>query len=206
MQSSAEQQVGAGFRKCSPPLLSTNRNENAAVRNQDHLTYEDLLQIVELIKSSSQFSEFHLKIGDIEVDLRRGGEPRAAPVAESPAPAAAARSSQVGAGGLTVQAGAPARGSGATGTPAAPEQTWPEGSIVLRSPMVGTFYRAPEPGAPPFAEVGQAVALDATVCIIEVMKLMNSIPAGASGVVTHILVDDAAAVEYGQPLIVLRPH
>lgn len=176
------------------------------MRSQDHLTYEDLLQIVELIKSSSQFSEFHLKIGDIEIDLRRGGEPRAAPVAGSPAPPAVPRGGQVGAGEPMVQPGAPARASAAPAAPTASEQAWPEGSIVLRSPMVGTFYRAPEPGAAPFAEVGQVVALDATVCIIEVMKLMNSIPAGASGVVTHILVDDAAAVEYGQPLIVLRPH
>ncbi|HVC10301.1 MAG TPA: hypothetical protein VNE59_01570, partial [Burkholderiales bacterium] len=79
------------------------------MRSQDHLTYEDLLQIVELIKSSSQFSEFHLKIGDIEIDLRRGGEPRAAPVAGSPAPPAVPRGGQVGAGEPMVQPGAPAR-------------------------------------------------------------------------------------------------
>jgi acetyl-CoA carboxylase biotin carboxyl carrier protein len=71
--------------------------------------------------------------------------------------------------------------------------------------MVGTFYRAPQPGAPPFVEVGHAVTPDAVVCIIEVMKLLNSIPAGAEGTVTHILVEDAAAVETGQPLIVLEP-
>jgi acetyl-CoA carboxylase biotin carboxyl carrier protein len=69
--------------------------------------------------------------------------------------------------------------------------------------MVGTFYRAPEPGAHPFVEVGQRVEADTVVCIIEVMKLMNSIPAGCAGVVTHILVEDAQPVEYGQVLVVI---
>jgi len=71
--------------------------------------------------------------------------------------------------------------------------------------MVGTFYRAPEPGAPPFVEVGQQVEPDTVVCIIEVMKLMNSIPAGTRGTVLHILVAEAAPVEAGQALIVLQP-
>lgn len=71
--------------------------------------------------------------------------------------------------------------------------------------MVGTFYRAPEPGAAPFTEVGRAVGEDDVVCIIEVMKLMNSIPAGARGTVTHILVEDGASVEAGQAMIVLTP-
>ncbi len=84
--------------------------------------------------------------------------------------------------------------------------TWPEDSIVIRSPMVGTFYRSPAPGATPFVEVGQAVEPETTVCIIEVMKLMNSIAAGAHGTVVQVLVDDAALVEAAQPLIVLRPR
>ena len=71
--------------------------------------------------------------------------------------------------------------------------------------MVGMFYRAPEPGATPFVKVGQRIAADATVCIIEVMKLMNSIRAGSSGVVTHVLVTDGEAVEFGQSLVVIDP-
>jgi len=71
--------------------------------------------------------------------------------------------------------------------------------------MVGTFYRSPEPGAKPFVEVGQTVTPDTTVCIIEVMKLMNSLSAGSSGRVTHLLVDDAEAVDMGQALIVIDP-
>ena len=72
--------------------------------------------------------------------------------------------------------------------------------------MVGTFYRASEPRAEPFVEVGQVVDSDTIVCIIEVMKLMNSIPAGRRGTVMQILVADAAPIENGQPLIVLRPE
>ena len=71
--------------------------------------------------------------------------------------------------------------------------------------MVGTFYRAPAPGAPPFVEVGQAVKPDAVVGIIEVMKLMNSISADVHGTVAQILVGDAALVEAGQALIVIQP-
>ncbi len=76
----------------------------------------------------------------------------------------------------------------------------------MRSPTVGTFYRAPLPGAEPFVQPGQRVEADTIVCIIEVMKLMNSIPAGCAGTVTHVLVGDAEPVEYGQPLIVIDPR
>ena len=71
--------------------------------------------------------------------------------------------------------------------------------------MVGTFYRAPAPGAPPFVEVGAKVEPDDVVCIIEVMKLMNSIRAGRRGRVVEILAENAELVEYGQPLIVIEP-
>ena len=76
----------------------------------------------------------------------------------------------------------------------------------IRAPMVGTFYRAPEPGSPPFTDRGRRVEPDTIVCIIEVMKLMNSVASGASGTVMDILVDDASPVEFGQPLIVLEPR
>jgi acetyl-CoA carboxylase biotin carboxyl carrier protein len=145
------------------------------------LTYEDLLQIVELIKSTSHFSEFRLKVGDIEVSLRRAGG--AAPMQRNDT------------------AEVPVK---------APEKTekrqFPQGVHLVRSPMVGTFYRAPQPGQPAFVEVGQPVEPDTTVCIIEVMKLMNSIPAGASGVVKEIVVDNTSAVEYGEVLMVIEPR
>jgi acetyl-CoA carboxylase biotin carboxyl carrier protein len=71
--------------------------------------------------------------------------------------------------------------------------------------MVGTFYRAPEPGAPPFVEISQEVEPESIVCIIEVMKLMHSIPAGCKGRVTHIGPQDGEPVQFGQVLLVIEP-
>ena len=75
---------------------------------------------------------------------------------------------------------------------------------TLTSPMVGTAYRSPEPGASPFVEVGAKVSEGQTVLVIEAMKTMNQIPAHRSGTVTRILVEDAQPVEYGEPLIVIE--
>ncbi|HYM48052.1 MAG TPA: acetyl-CoA carboxylase biotin carboxyl carrier protein [Burkholderiaceae bacterium] len=155
----------------------------------EHLTYDDLLCIVQLIKSTEHFSEFRLKVGEIELELRRRRAAGAAMPAS--APGAANRIESMPAADQA--------------KPAEARATWPEGSVIIRSPMVGTFYRSPAPGATPFVEVGQAVEPDTTVCIIEVMKLMNSIAAGAHGTVVQVLVDDSALVEAAQPLIVLRP-
>lgn len=143
------------------------------------LTYEDLLQIVELIKSASHFSEFRLKVGDIEVSLRRG-DGAATPGAAPQQPAAAPQPSV--------------------------DRKFPEGLAVVRAPMVGTFYRAQSPGAPPYVEVGSAVEPESQVGIIEVMKLMNAIEAGARGVVKEILAANAEPVEHGQPLMLIEPR
>lgn len=163
----------------------------------EQLTYDDLLRIVELIKSSERFSEFRLKVGDIEIELRRRGA-AGTPAPTVPSPLTTAPLVD------PVPAGRQAEAPRASVEPRA-AATWAEGSIVIRSPMVGTFYRAPEPGVPPFVEKGQAVEPGTTVCIVEVMKLLNSIPAGAYGTVAQVLVDDAEPVEAGQPLIVLQP-
>ena len=148
------------------------------------LTYAELLQILELIKSTSHFAEIHLKVGDIEIDISRSAtQPSCsatAGVAQPPVAAGKARPE--------------------------PTPVWPANSILVRSPMVGTFYRAPSPGAPPFVEVGQTVEADTTVCIIEVMKLMSSIPAGARGTITHILAENAELVVHDQILMVIAPR
>jgi acetyl-CoA carboxylase biotin carboxyl carrier protein len=78
----------------------------------------------------------------------------------------------------------------------------PQGHVVT-SPMVGTFYRAPSPGADPFVQVGDTVKEGQTICIIEAMKLLNEIECDKAGVVKEILVDNGQAVEYGQPLFVI---
>ena len=72
--------------------------------------------------------------------------------------------------------------------------------ILAVAPTIGTFYRAPGPGAPPFVEVGSRVEPDTIVCIIEVMKMMNSVPAGLAGTIAEIHVENAEPVEYAQPL------
>jgi len=84
--------------------------------------------------------------------------------------------------------------------PAAPQL--PQGHVVT-SPMVGTFYRAPSPGAAPFVNVGDTVKEGQTVCIIEAMKLLNEIESDKAGVIKEILVENGQAVEYGQPLFVI---
>lgn len=88
--------------------------------------------------------------------------------------------------------------------PAAPaEAAEPEGHVV-KSPMVGTFYRAPSPGAKAFIEVGQTVSAGDTLCIIEAMKLLNEIESDATGTVKAVLVENGQPVEYGQPLFVIE--
>lgn len=80
----------------------------------------------------------------------------------------------------------------------------PQTGHVVKSPMVGTFYRASAPGAKPFAEVGQAVKEGDTICIVEAMKILNEIETDKGGTITQILVENGQAVEYGQPLFIIE--
>ena len=148
-------------------------------------TYDDLREIVELLRATNRFSEFRLRSGDIEVEVKRANGAAVA----SP---------------LTREEAKP-EVKGPEPVKAAPAEL-PPGLTLVRAPMVGTVYRAPAPGAAPFVEVGAKVGADTTVCIIEVMKLMNTIPAGCAGVVTHVLAHNAQAVEAGQPLFAIRPE
>jgi acetyl-CoA carboxylase biotin carboxyl carrier protein len=91
---------------------------------------------------------------------------------------------------------------GAAPAAAPAEPAAPEGHVV-KSPMVGTFYRAPSPGAPPFVEVGSQVKEGETLCIIEAMKLLNEIESDKTGVVKEILVENGQPVEFGEPLFVI---
>ena len=165
-------------------------------------TYDDLLAIVRLIESGSRFSEFRLRSGDIEVDIKRTNDAAREPVITGAADAAMA-GDPIG----PEPPGLPTAGAGSAAVAAA-GATIPElvpGTHVIRSPMVGTFYRAPDPGAPPFVEEGTHVKPDTIVGMIEVMKLMNSVTAGISGVVTHVLAENAHMVEFGQPLVAIKP-
>jgi acetyl-CoA carboxylase biotin carboxyl carrier protein len=93
--------------------------------------------------------------------------------------------------------------SGGTPEPAASAPPEPSGHS-LKSPMVGTFYRSPSPGAPSFVDVGQAVTKGQTLCIIEAMKLLNEIESDASGTIKAILVENGQPVEYGQALFIIE--
>jgi acetyl-CoA carboxylase biotin carboxyl carrier protein len=79
------------------------------------------------------------------------------------------------------------------------------GEVVVKSPIVGTFYRAPDPNSPAFASVGDVVRVGQVLCIIEAMKLMNEIEAGTAGEVVKVHVENGQPVQYGDPLFTLRP-
>jgi acetyl-CoA carboxylase biotin carboxyl carrier protein len=109
----------------------------------------------------------------------------------------------------TPQPALPAGSSAASGTPTGEREALrpPGGGLKeIKSPMVGTFYKAPEPGADPYVKVGSRVTIGQTVCIIEAMKIMNEIEAEITGVVREILVEDAQPVEFGQVLYRVDPN
>ena len=139
-------------------------------------------KLIELMEESD-ITEMEVREGDDMVRICRGGAPSAVP-ATAPAPAAATA--------------APVTHT----IPAAAAPAVPEGE-VLPAPMVGTFYRAPAPGADPFVDTGQDVKEGDTLCIIESMKMMNHIKAERAGRIVAILVENEEPVEFDQPLFVL---
>jgi len=149
-----------------------------------------LKKLIDLVQESG-IAELEITEGEERVRIARGGAVSVTPLAAGAAPVAAAP--------LPVAAGAPAP---ATAVAAAPAEVAPEGHVV-KSPMVGTFYRAPSPDAKPFVEVGATVKAGETICVLEAMKLMNEIEADASGTVKAILVENGQPVEYGQALFII---
>ncbi|HEX3238643.1 MAG TPA: biotin/lipoyl-containing protein [Solirubrobacterales bacterium] len=127
--------------------------------------------------------------------------PAAAPVA--PAPAVSSGGGAVG-GPAAEEALATGGGGGSPAATGPAEET--ARGTKIESPSVGLFWRAPSPGAPPFVEVGGRVAAGETVAIVEVMKLMNHVSSPVDGVVTAILIENGAAVEFGQAIVVVDPE
>ncbi|CAB4932402.1 unannotated protein [freshwater metagenome] len=161
------------------------------------LSPEDIRALISAFQSSD-WDEMSLQYGDTRLDLTRNGHP---PVGRQNAPVAAAPAAPVAApvaASAPVAPAAPAAPSGPTSV------AHPDGHKVT-SPSLGLFWRSPQPGAPAFVEVGQQVDAEDTVCIVEVMKLMNHVKAGVSGKVVAILVDNGAMVEFGQTLVVIEP-
>jgi acetyl-CoA carboxylase biotin carboxyl carrier protein len=156
---------------------------------------KDIKAIIDLMKKNS-VSEFELEKQDFKIRLKRGanGGGTGASYDESVVAYSAQATSRPAA--LPAAAVAPALQAA---TPPAP----PEAEV--KSPMIGTFYRAPSPESASYVEIGTEVNPDTVVCIIEAMKVMNEIKAEAKGVITEVLVENAKPVEFGQPLFKLRP-
>jgi len=144
-----------------------------------------LKKLIDLVEESG-IAELEITEGEEKVRISRGGTQAAALPAVAPV--------------MGAPVAAPAAVPAAAAEAAAPAQA--EGH-VLKSPMVGTYYRASTPGGKPFVEVGQTVNEGDTVCIIEAMKLLNEIEADRSGVIKAILVENGQPVEYGHPLMVI---
>jgi acetyl-CoA carboxylase biotin carboxyl carrier protein len=154
-----------------------------------------LKTLIDLV-AESNISELEITEGDGQVRIVKAPPPPPAPINYHAMPAPMMQ--QAPAMPAPVAPAAPAAAGEA---PAAPGV--PEGHVVL-SPMVGTFYRAPQPGADPFVQVGDTVSEGDTLCIIEAMKLLNEIEADKSGRVKAILVENGQPVEFGQPLFVIE--
>lgn len=147
-------------------------------------------KLIELLEESG-IAEIEIKEGEESVRISRYSQHAAPVVMQAPAPAP----------GALAAAAAPVAAAPAASAPGA--EARPTGHTV-DSPMVGTFYRAPTPGAKPFVEVGQRVNLGDTLCIIEAMKMLNQIEADKAGVIGAVLVENGQPVEFGQPLFVIE--
>jgi acetyl-CoA carboxylase biotin carboxyl carrier protein len=146
----------------------------------EKLPFEEIERLVDLVREKG-IGEVSVRQGDVEITVKARPE-AAAPAATAPA--------------VSEDASEP-------GDPSAAER---DGLHPIRSPLVGTFYRAPAPGENPYVEVGDKVRAGEVLCIVEAMKLMNEIASDVSGEVVEVLAENAAGVEYDQPLFYLRPE
>ncbi len=160
-----------------------------------NMDVDEIKALIELFERSS-LTELTLERGGARLVLKR----------ETSAPVVPAAFSAASAG--TTEAGAGADPGAAGKAEAKEKEQAKEEALegyVVRSPIVGTFYRRPAPDEDPYVEVGDEVRAGDVVCIVEAMKVMNEVRTERAGVVKAILVEDAAPVEYGQPLIVIEP-
>jgi acetyl-CoA carboxylase biotin carboxyl carrier protein len=163
------------------------------------LTARDVAEIARLLEESD-FEELHIEHEGFKLTLKRGAPARSEPASTATAAASTAAASATSPAPVTATPTAtPAARPRDSGAPAA------TGLLEVPAPLLGTFYRAPKPGAPPYIELGSAVQEDTIIGIIEVMKLMNTVRAGTRGTVAEILAQDGALVEYGQVLLRISP-
>ncbi len=154
----------------------------------------DIRKLKELVRLmvTNDLTELDLRDSDEQVTLRRRGPDQTPQLVTGPTHSVAA---------------APIASPGETTTAVAGAEPDPaeQGLITIETPMVGTFYSAPNPDAPPFVTVGAAVEPEAVVCLVEAMKIFNEIKAGCSGTIEKVLVSNSEAVEFGQALFLVRP-
>ena len=156
------------------------------------LSEDDVLHILKLI-DESQFDYFQLEVGDLKITVSKGDP---IPVAAAPQPAAATASTIAP---RTAPAAAP------LAKPEAPKAApIPPGMAPITAPILGTFYVAPEPGAPPFVKVGDTITDDTTVGLIEVMKVFSSVRSAVKGVVAEVVAQNGQFVEHGQTLFLVK--
>jgi acetyl-CoA carboxylase biotin carboxyl carrier protein len=160
---------------------------SAAENPGDLFNVKKVRRLIELMKEHD-LSEIDLKQADHRVRIKRGGEV----IATTSAPVIHA-------------APTAARPAAAASDASARQSAADAGMLVIKSPMVGTFYKASGPDSAAFVKVGDRIGPEKTVCIVEAMKVFNEIPAGVSGQVVAILVENGAPVEFGQPLIKVDP-
>jgi acetyl-CoA carboxylase biotin carboxyl carrier protein len=151
----------------------------------------DLRKLKTLIDLVSESNISELEIAEADGKVRIVKTPSGAPAAAVASPAPGAHVLAAPASAAVAQA------------PVEPEPQEPAGNVV-KSPMVGTFYRSASPGAPAFVEIGSVVKIGEPICIIEAMKIMNEIEADAAGTIRQILCENGQAVEFGQPLFVIE--
>jgi len=163
------------------------------------MNQQELKELIDLVIEKG-IAEFELEREDVKVRIKRAGDQSAPAVQYIPAPVIG--SSAVLAAPPPATA-APAAGAAGEATQAARED---DGLQTVKSPIVGTFYESPSPGAPPFVKPGDQVEVGQVLCIIEAMKLMNEIESEYAGDVVKRLVQNGQPVESGQPLFAIRPR
>ena len=161
------------------------------------MNQKELKELIEFL-IEKDIAEFELERGDVKVRIKRAGEHTAIHSSAEPrffaVPAAPAAAPELGV--LPVTAAAPV---------APPEPAPEQGLHIVKSPIVGTYYEAPSPGAPPFVKPGDSVELGQVLCIVEAMKLLNEIESDVVGEIVKTLAANGQPIEYGQELFVIRP-
>ncbi len=167
--------------------------------SSEQLDVQKIHYLVRLMKRYD-LTDLNINDGRVQIRLKRRGPETAGPVVMAAVPAVSASGLQPGNMPAVSSGPTPSERSG----PAAEQSGGPK-AIVIKSPMVGTYYASSSPDAAPFVTVGSAVQPDSTVCIIEAMKVFTDIPAGVSGSIAEILVKNGQAVEFDQPMFRVIP-